>query len=366
MSLKINFDVRMIKSSGIGTQVRSYSEILTQEKDCDINLIGNPYIIHEVLPDYKGQITPFTAPIYSIKEQIAYPALEKNSLLHMPHYNAPITRLSKSLVVVHDLIHLQSSQFSKPHYRMYAHFLLSRIADKAKKIVTVSDTTSAELLMRFPKAAGKITRIYNGLNHDLYKPPTAAAIKSFRKKYNLPSDFFLVVGIGKRHKNVDTVIRALSLLWHDKSVKIPLVIGGTGGSVPDYVQQEIVMNGVENFIHLLPYLPESEMPLMYASATVFIMPSLLEGFGFPVIEAMASGTPVLCSSASALPEIAGNAALFFDPKNQHDLREKLMYFLESKSIAEKLVISGIKRAKYFTWKKYYQEMITVYKTCEEA
>ncbi len=361
--MKVSYDVRMIRSSGIGTQVRNFAEILISRSNFELNLIGDPSVIRETLPEYKGSVTPFTAPIYSLKEQFAYPAPEAGSLLHLPHYNAPIRFLNRSVVVVHDLIHLQSAQFSKPHYRLYAHFLLSRIADKAKKIVTVSDTTASELIMRFPAAASKTVRIYNGINHNIYKPPTEKEVRSFRKKYNMPSDFFLVVGIGKRHKNVDALIRALSSLWRDKLLRIPLVIAGTGGSLPDYIQQEIVMNGVENFIQLMPYLPEAEMPVLYASSTAFIMPSLLEGFGFPVIEAMASGAPVICSSASALPEIAGKGALFFDPRNPNDIREKIQYFLNNDTAVGRLREYGIKHAKYFTWEKHYNEMISVYKEC---
>lgn len=358
--ITLAFDARMIHHSGIGTQVYNTLKYLTREESLDLTLLGNESEIHESLPDFTGNIIPFNAGIYSLNEQLFFPKIQENAILHIPHYNVPMFHLKNSVVMVHDLIHLQSDEFALPHYRLYATLLLSVAIKKAKRILTVSETTRQELLMRFPKVESKTTVVYNGLDHDLYKPQSEESIKDFKAKYNLPKKFLLVVGIGKKHKNVDMLIRALSSLWKEKKLTHPLVLGGSGGSIPEYVRQAIDKNDVAPYVIPMPRIDLQEMPLLYGSSDIFIMPSLLEGFGFPVVEAMASGTPVLCSNASCLPEVAGNGAVFFDPKNPTDFVKKLMLFLENPSKRKEYVGKGISRARFFSWKKHASEIIQVY------
>lgn len=360
--IKLTFDARMINSSGIGTQVQNVLFQLINRKDLDLNLIGNEKFLLSFFPEFEGRITHFDSPIYSIKEQLFFPRPDDDSLLHIPHYNAPIRWLNQSIVVIHDLIHLQSAEFSLPHYRIYTSMLLKYIAKNALKIITVSDTTRQEFLMRHPGAADRTEVIYNGIDHDLFTPPSKTAIAKFKKKYNLPQRFFLIVGIGKRHKNVDFVVRSLAPLWQKGDLQIPLVLGGTGGIIPDYVQNEITINKLSDRIITLPRLDRMELPLMYGAADLLIMPSLLEGFGFPVIEGMASGTPVLCSNASSLPEISGNAGLLFNPRSAADFTEKLLEITQNKNLRNNLINKGLKRASYFQWKKHVDDLLKIYRS----
>ena len=206
--IKIKFDARMISSSGIGTQVQNVLRLLSKRPDIELHLVGDPRDIYRHLPGFGGRITEFKQPIYSIGEQLFFPAPDADELLHIPHYNAPIRLLRKSVIVLHDLIHLQSTQFARPHYRIYTYLLLFFVSRFARRVATVSDTTRREFLSRFPKAAARTSLVYNGIDHRLLKPPADKDIKTFRKEYNLPARFLLVIGIGKRHKNVDFAIHA--------------------------------------------------------------------------------------------------------------------------------------------------------------
>ena len=357
--MKITFDARMIRNSGIGTQVFHVIRELADKTNIDLSLIGNPSEIYMVLPEFRGKIIPFNAEIYSPKEQIFFPHIS-GGLLHIPHYNAPIKKLKDSLVVVHDLIHLQSEEFKSPKFRVYAGFMLGRVAKKARYIITVSEYTKQQMIRTFPACTGKISVIHNGLDHSVFKIQKKNEIRAFKKKYSLPDQFFLTVGIGKRHKNIDFVIRSLSPLWKNKSLKKDLVMAGTGGSLPDYVSDEIKKNGVGDFIKLTPFFDTEELPLLYASADALIMPSLLEGFGFPVIEAMACGTPVLSSDRTSLPEIAGDAAMYFNPENEESLADAVRMFLSRPPVRKKMTALGLKQAKKFSWEKHVKELIEIY------
>ena len=269
--------------------------------------------------------------------------------------------LASTVVVLHDLIHLQSEEFASPHYRLYAHILLHRISKKARKVITVSDFTKNEFVKRYPDGASKTKTIHNGLDHGLFHPPEREAIASFRKSHGLPEDFLLCVGIGKKHKNLDFVIRALAPLWREKRLRLPLVLGGTGGKIPDYAAIAVREGGVAEQVKPMPWLKTRELPLLYASATALVMPSLLEGFGFPVVEAMACAVPVLCSNASCLPEIAGTAAMLFDPRDARDFTAKLSVLVSEKSKRRELSEKGLQRAKDFSWERHVAELLSVYR-----
>lgn len=362
--LKICFDARMISSSGIGTQIQNVLRLLINRPNVRLHLLGNPREIFRHLPGFGGRITEFKSSIYSISEQLFFPRPAPDEILHIPHYNAPIRYLRRSVIVLHDLIHLQSKQFAGPHYRVYAYILLWLVARFARRVATVSDTTRREFLSRFPKAAARTSLVYNGIDHELLGPPPEAAVKEFRKEYSLPNRFLLVIGIGKRHKNVDFVIRALAREWKSSRCKLPLVLGGTGGKIPDYIRVTLEREGVADRLIVMPYLKNEELPLLYAAATLFILPSLYEGFGFPLVEAMACGTPAIASRTSCMPEIGGDAARYFDPHDTESFLETLYAVEQDKTVQQTMVKTGLKRAKDFNWSRHVDELVAVYASAQ--
>lgn len=358
----ICFDARMISHSGIGTQVFNVLTNLVYKNEFKFKLLGDRELIANLLPEYEDEVIEFHEKIYSIAEQFKFPKPQKNEIIHSPHYNAAIKNIRKTVVVVHDLIHLQSAEFSSPKFRVYAWLLLSIVSRFARHIITVSDTTRMELVKHFPQAASKTTVIHNGINHDIFFPATKNQILVFRKSYNVPTKFFLTVGIGKRHKNIDFIVRTLAPGWKSGSIREPLVVAGTKGKLPDYIKNEANRLDVNKHIIVLPFLQEEQLAIMYSAAMIFIYPSLFEGFGFPLVEAMACGCPVLSSSTSCLPEIGADAALYFDPNNEDEFRKLLIKTRKDKTQLDKMKAAGLKRAKFFNWKKHTQKLIKVYES----
>ncbi|MCR9143563.1 MAG: glycosyltransferase family 4 protein [bacterium] len=364
--VKICFDARMIGSSGIGTQIQNVLRLLMKQEHIQLHLLGNPRDIFRHLPGFGGKITEFKSSIYSIGEQLFFPRPAPDEILHVPHYNAPIRYLRRSVIVLHDLIHLQSTQFAGPHYRAYAYVMLWLVSRFARRVATVSDTTRREFLSRFPVAAARTSVVYNGIDHRLLKPQSEKDVKAFRKSYGLPARFMLVIGIGKRHKNVDFAVRALAREWKSGRCRVPLVLGGTGGKIPDYIRETLEREGVADRLLVVPFLRNEELPLLYAAAEVFILPSLYEGFGFPLVEAMACGTPAITSRASCLPEIGSDAALYFDPRDADDFIKTLYSVLDDPKLRDKMIRTGIKRAKDYDWKKHVEQLTQIYESLNPA
>lgn len=362
-AVKVRFDARMLGHSGIGTQVQNALRRLVRDKRVRLHLVGDPAAIHAYLPEYDGPVTPFKARIYSPAEQFFFPRPESDELLHSPHYNAPAPHLRSAIVVLHDLIHIQSREFAAPHYRAYSYIMLSLVASFARRIVTVSETTRLEFLKRFPRAAARTSVNVNGLDHALFRPPRDADVSAFRARRKLPAEFLLCVGIGKRHKNVDFVVRALAPEWKSGRLKTPLAIAGSGGALPDYVAQAVQELGVADRILSLPYVDESELPLLYAAAQVFIMPSLYEGFGFPLAEAMACGAPTLASNAASLPEVGADAAVYFDPRNAGSFLSAFHSIQSDKKLRAQNIKAGKLRARFFDWDRHCESLVQTY---EEA
>jgi len=349
----------MIANSGIGTQVQNVLRRLNSIPDVRVKALGDPEVIKRFVPDCKLPVQLWRAPIYSLREQFSYPRLQANEILLCPHYNAPLSRLNRSVVVLHDLIHLLSQEFESPHYRLYASFMLAQAAEKARRIITVSEYTRRDFVSRFPQAEARTFVNHNGLDHELFRPPSQNKIAAFRKRYSLPREFLLTVGIGKKHKNVDFVIRSLIPFWQNGSLRAPLVMAGTGGKLPDYIARRVKDERSFGNIIVLPRLSMEEMPVLYAASTMLIMPSLLEGFGFPVIEAMASGTPVLSSNAASLPEVGGQAAVYFDPHNPLEFTDALLELLDNAKKRERLSREGLKQAKKFSWEKHGDRLLEI-------
>ena len=363
--IKLVFDARMIENSGIGVYIQNLLHHMSKIDSLKLRVLGNAKKILKHIPELNKEIVPFDIPIYSIKEQYKYPNIYKDEILHVPHYNAPLQYLKQSLVTIHDLIHLHSKEFTKPHYRLYAYFMFKSIAKNAEKITCVSKSTKIDFLNFFPDAREKVEVIHNGFDEKKFYNHKKNLKRIFTSKYLPSSSYFLHIGINKKHKNIDFIIRALAPAWRSGHLEIPLILVGCDNKLPSYIDKEIQRQKINSYVHSIGKVSSEKLALLYNCAQIFLFPSLIEGFGFPILEAMASETPVLCSHIPSLVEVGGDAIITFNPKDEKDFFKKLKYLLQDENLRKTMIRKGKKQIKKFSWEKHIQKLIHLYENIQK-
>jgi len=345
--IRVAIDARMVNFSGIGTYLRGLLTHLPEQAGDtgSFTLFGRP----EELKIWPGSIVPARAPIYSLREQWAIPRAFRRSgagLLHVPHYNVPVTSVSRALVTVHDLIHLKFPQFLPSGFaHAYARFFLLRVVPRARAIITVSEHSKRDLveLLRVPEA--KITVTPLGTS-DAFHPRTADEIAPILASRGLEAGYLLYVGNLKEFKNVPFLVDTYAKLRVRHPDLPPLVLVGRN-SIPGFEEKIRSTPGVR----WLSSLEFDQLPPFYCGARALIYPSLYEGFGLPPLEAMASGTPVVCSNRASLPEVVGDAALVVDPESEAELGTAMVNVIFDQALGERLRAAGLARAATFSWRR---------------
>jgi len=227
----------------------------------------------------------------------------------------------------------------------------------ADHIITVSNFTKQEIIHYLQIPEESISTIYNGVDHDIYKLYRQAKLQETKTKFELPYKFLLFVGSIEPRKNLLTLLRAYTLLTKEQKDGLPLILVGFEGWQNKEIMQEIEKN--QEHIRYLGFVTDTELAHIYNLATIFIYPSLYEGFGLPPLEAMACGTPTIVSSVASLPEVCGEAALYIDPMDLQDIKDKILTLLHDKKSREVLSQKGIAQAALFSWDKSALEHLKV-------
>lgn len=352
--IDVLLDARMIRHSGIGTYLRG----LLMEFE------GHPFFKSHSLG-----LAQIHSPIYSLREQLEYPfRLSQCRLWHAPHYNAPVWKNTKLVVTIHDLIHwIFRGKFFTPLQSAYARFFIQNAVRRADRIIAVSQKTREDLIQYFNVPSEKIRVVYEGVSPLFFEGPAPEVGKNVLKKYGLPEEFYLFVGLIKPHKNVKRLIDIYRKLRRDRKINASLVlVGKKDRRYPRGYEELKNLNTGEGVHYLAGIDSERELHSLYHSARGLVHPSLYEGFGLTVLEAMASGTPVIVSNSASLPEVAGEAACYVDPQSDDSLAKALMNFEENPRLRENLAAKGKEQARKFTWAKAAEETINVYKEVLES
>ncbi|MCX6567250.1 MAG: glycosyltransferase family 1 protein [Candidatus Aminicenantes bacterium] len=233
----------------------------------------------------------------------------------------------------------------------------------ADGIVTISEYSARAIQDRFGLDAGKIKVTYLGLNRIFEEPSTPEETGEIRRRLDLPGDFLLFVGALEPRKNVPALIEALALI-HEKRGRIPLVLAGRSGDDRERIGQAIDKRGLQSWVRRAGYLSDVEIRALYRAASALVFPSYAEGFGLPLLEAMACGLPAAVSGVSALPEIGGEAALYFKPEDPEDIAQTVLRLMEDGPLRDTLRIRGGRQAGLFRWRRtaettlgFYQETV---------
>ncbi|MFA5158900.1 MAG: glycosyltransferase family 1 protein [Candidatus Omnitrophota bacterium] len=357
---RVGLDVRMLQNSGIGTYLRGLlSGLRMLGLDKDLALFGPRPA--ETRP---GHV--FSAPIYSIREQLQYPALIRQCRLwHAPHYNVPLRKGKTKLVVtIHDIIHwIFRKQFLSPLQTAYAGFMLRKAITSADQIIAVSYHTQKDLITHFRAPEQKITVIHEGVDETCREIPPGElqpAFEKIRTKYGVPQDFFLYVGLIKPHKNILMLVRLFRKLKEQGKVRASLVLIGRKDKTypPGYEALSTLCSTRDIFY--LPAIDPQELKVFYNQALALVHPSLYEGFGLTLLEAMCSGTPVLTTNSSSIPEVVGDAALRVDATDEVAMMNALVRLDQDMPLRESLRLKGYERAKIFSWKETARKTAEVY------
>lgn len=238
-------------------------------------------------------------------------------------------------------------------------------AQKAAQIITDAEYTRQTIIEKYDIAPDKITAIPFGVAPRFEAGSSPTEIARIRQKYNLPETFLFFPANAWPHKNHARLFEAVKWLKQEYHLICHLVLSGAFGAEKERLRTMIIDADISAQVHTLGYLPSEELPALYGSATALIFPSLFEGFGIPVLEAMACGCPVICSKATSLPELVGDAAILVDPLNVAEIGEAIYNVLYSNQLRQTLGQKGREQVKNFSWPKAAQQTLMVYKRTHE-
>lgn len=360
--MRIGIDCRMWQEAGIGRYTRNLVRSLEQidsQNEYVVFLLRSDFQNLEFKSNFKKVAADFKW--YGIKEQRVFPKLiseQKVDLMHFPHFNIPVLYRGKYIVTIHDLIHhkfamKRASTLSPIVFgiKQAAYRLVFRNAvNTAKKIVTVSEYVKSDLENMYKLADKKIVVTAEGVDEGFLKSVEGLSSKNTEqiiKSKNVNGDYIFYVGNAHPHKNIEGLIESYMVI-RKKYPELKLVLAGKEG----YFWKKIMKkyDKTEGLIYL-GYLNDLELAAFYKSAKVFVMPSFEEGFGIPLLEAFSAGVPVLSSNQASLPEVGGDACLYFDPYLRGDMVKKLDQILVDTKMQKENVLAGKRRVKLFSWKK---------------
>jgi glycosyltransferase involved in cell wall biosynthesis len=365
--LRIAIDARKIRDYGIGTYLRNLlrhlSRLDAQTEYVLLCRADDSTAMEEVGANFRA--IPETAKSYSIREQVRIPLAlrrERIDLFHAPHYVLPPLTPCKSVVTIHDCIHLRFPQYL-PHRLGYAYArsAMWMATHRANRVLTVSEASKRDILRYFHIPEKRIDVIYNAIDDRLGETPQPDEIERVRDRYQLNAPYVLYAGNIKPHKNLERLIEAFHMLRQDPDLThVKLLIIGDEISKYATLRRAVHRYKLHKYVRFFGFVPDKTLAVLYRLARVFVFPSLYEGFGFPPLEAMASGTPVITSNVSSLPEVVGDAALLIDPLDPAAIAQAMRRVLMDSELREDLRQRGLRRVKDFSWERSVRRVREIY------
>jgi glycosyltransferase involved in cell wall biosynthesis len=276
-------------------------------------------------------------------EQLWLPAAVNGHLLWSPANTGPLA-VRRQVVTIHDISPIEHPEWFTPRFAAWYQYLLPRLARQARRVITVSAFTRGRIIERMDIPEAKVIAIPHGVSPE-FQPLPVARIEATRSAYGLTSPYLLAVGSLQPRKNLHRLLR----VWRQLDVRAPISLVIVGSHGPGF--RDIRLDAASGNLRLLAGVPDADLPALYAGALGFVQPSLYEGFGLPVLEAMACGAPVVMSGTSALPEVGGGVALSMDPYDERSMREAIQRLVEDDRWRERASEMGRARSSQFTWER---------------
>ena len=291
--------------------------------------------------------------------------LEQADIFFGTNYRGRFSDSFQTVLTIHDMAHAYFPETIEENSLKYLTSELPEAAARARIIIAVSETTRQDIIKVLGIAPERVKVVYNGVD-EVFRPlPDSDALATVRERYELPAKFILSVGTVQPRKNIEALISAFALLRADFPDHYLVLAGGTGWK-SEGLKAFINGKGLEGKVHLTGYVDQDDLPALYNLAEVFAFPSLYEGFGLPVLEAMACGIPVVTSNTSCLPEIAGDAAILVDPGKVEEIAQGIGQLLSSAELRNQCREKGLERVKLFTWEQCARGTLAVLREALEA
>ena len=376
--MKIGIDARFYGSLGKGLG-RYTSELIAHLEQIDRR---NEYIIflrrdnwdqyEPRVPNFRKELAEY--PWYTWREQLLYPRQlnrRQLDLMHFPHFNVPLLYRKPFVVTIHDLILLQHPTPRATtlgpllywfKYRMYR-LVIKRALQRTRGILTVSKTSREEIVRLFPFIERKQIVVTYGACASKFRGIEANDTQKNKTVLGLKDPFMLYVGNAYPHKNLERLIQTFRIFRQLGHKNWQLVLVGA----PDYfyhrLQKETLGDGQDVGVIFTGHVKDEELTALYRQAQFYIFPSLCEGFGLPPLEAMCNGLPVVSSNRSCLPEVLGEAAIYFNPDDPDDMVRAMTQLAENETLQKTLIENGYRQTQKFNWETTAKKTLELYESC---
>jgi glycosyltransferase involved in cell wall biosynthesis len=280
-------------------------------------------------------------------------------LFHATEHLLPYLRQAPTVLTVHDLIFERLPEHHKVMNRIYLRQAMPLFCRRATAIIAVSESTRRDLVALYGLPSTKIVVIPEAAAPH-FRPQSVEQIARVRARFTLPPRYLLTVGTIEPRKNLSRLVNACGPLFRDGSVDALVIVGGRGWLTEEFFAH-LERSPWRERVILPGYVPDEDLPAVYAGAALCVQPSLYEGFGLPVLEAMACGAPVCAADTTSLPEVGGDAARYFPPTDTVAMTEAMHAVLDDASLAAELRLRGFKRAAQFSWERTASETLDLYR-----
>lgn len=352
MALKVAFDTSSTK--GRRTGIGRYTDNLV----CALKRFA-PQVEVKELQD--ATTADQRTPKRILREQFLIPrlaALSGAQILHLTGFAAPFRVSCPVVLSVHDMVGILFARNFPPAARFYWSRYLPYTLRFASHIITGSASAKNDIIRLAKIQPDRIHVIPHGRDENFRPIQDQQALAEVQKRLNLPNDFLLFVSTIEPRKGMDTLIDAFAQVADN--ISDDLVMVGRRGWYWERLVQNVQELGLENRVHFLDYSPARDLPLIYNLAKAFVFPSRYEGFGLTVLEAMSCGTPVICSDASSLPEVAGDAAILIPPDDTRRWEIEIVRVTRDPGLRNELRERGLKQAQKFSWERAALDTVSVY------
>ena len=375
LSLRIGIDytAAIKQTAGIGRYVRGLTEGLARvDMDNEYLLfyaahrrpLGAAPLMSE-RPNFRERALPVSEKMLNaLWHRLALPVpvdlfIRGIDVFHFPDFTLPPVRQAATVLTVHDLSFLMYPECADEGLRAYLEHAVPQSLARADFVLADSENTRNDLICLLDVPPERAEVVYCGVDAH-FRPAEEDALLPVRQRYDLDFPFIFTVGVLEPRKNLATLLRALSILKGRRGFRHRLVVAGKPGWLYESIHRQVEALELERDVIFLGHVPDDDLPALYSLADVLAYPSLYEGFGLPPLEAMACGTPVVCSDASSLPEVVGEAALKVKAMDADGLANALSQVLEDEELKQTLRLRGRQRAALFSWEAAARKLLDVY------